>query len=159
MQKWIIIIIIGVITMLGAFIVLNVDVETEYIPESEVEESQLRNTIVTLYYIDKETGDLAKENRLIDSKDLLKNPYKSLLEMLCLDPESVKNEKIIAEKTDIIDVKLEKGVAIINFNKKFLEGIESEKIQSRKKAIYQTLTSLTEVSDVKILVEGTEIEL
>jgi uncharacterized alpha/beta hydrolase family protein len=82
MQKWIIIIIIGVITMLGAFIVLNVDVETEYIPESEVEESQLRNTIVTLYYIDKETGDLAKENRLIDSKDLLKNPYKCNTKLL-----------------------------------------------------------------------------
>lgn len=159
MQKWIIIIIVGVITILGVFIVLNVDIETEYIPESEVEESQLRNTIVTLYYIDKETGDLAKESRLIDSKELLKNPYKSLLEMLCIEPENEKSEKVIAEKTDIIDVRLEKGVVVINFNKKFLEGIESEKIQTRKKAIYQTLTSLTEVSDIKMLVEGKELEL
>lgn len=159
MQKWIIAIIIGLIAILGIFIVLNVDIETEYVPEEEVEETELRNTIITLYFMDKETGALAKENKLIDSKELLKNPYKALVEMLILGPESEKNEKVISENTKIIDVKFEKGNVIINFSKEFSEGLEKEKLQVSKDAIYQTLTGLTEVNGTKILVEGTEIEI
>ncbi len=159
MQKWIIAIIIGVIAILGVFIVLNVDIETEYVPEEEVEESEFRNTIITLYFIDKETGALAKENKLIDSKELLKNPYKALVEMLILGPGSEKNEKVISENTKILDIKFDKGNVTINFSKEFSEGVEENKIQVSKDAIYQTLRELTEVSRVEILVEGTEIEL
>lgn len=159
MQKWIIAIIIGLIAILGIVIVLNVDIETEYVPESEVEEVEFRNTIITLYFIDKETGALAKENRLIDSKELLKNPYKALVEKLIIGPENEKNEKVIAENTKIIDINFEKGNVIINFSKEFSEGIEKEKLQLSEEAIYQTLIGLTEVSQIKILVEGTEVEI
>lgn len=159
MQKWIIAIIIGVIAILGIFIVLNVDIETEYVPESEVEEIELRNTIITLYFIDKETGALAKENKLIDSKELLKNPYKALVEMLILGPENEKNEKVISENTKILDINFEKGVVIINFSKEFSEAAERDRLQVSKEAIYNTLIGLTEVSGVKILVEGTELEI
>ena len=157
MQKWIIAIIIGLIAIIGIFIVLNVDIETEYVPEEEVEEVELRNTIITLFFIDKETGALAKENKLIDSKELLKNPYKALVEMLIMGPESEKNEKVISENVKIIDIKFEKGIVFINFSKEFSEEVENEKMQVSKEAIFQTLTGLTEVSGVKILVEGTEV--
>lgn len=159
MQKWIILIIIGMIAILGIFIVLNVDIETEYVPEGEVEETELRNTIITLYFVDKETGALVKENKLIDSKELLKNPYRTLVEMLILGPENEKNENVISKNTKILDTKFEKGSVIINFSKEFSEGIEIERLQVSKDAIYQTLTGLTEVDGIKILVEGTEIEL
>lgn len=159
MQKWIIAIIIGLIAMLGIFIVLNVDIETEYVPESEVEEAELRNTIITLYFIDKETGALAKESRLIDSKELLRNPYKALVEKLIIGPESEKNERVIAENAKILDIKFEKGNVTINFSKEFSDGLEKEKLQVSKDAIYQTLIGLTEVSGIKILVEGAEVEI
>lgn len=159
MQKWIIVIIIGVIAILGVFVVLNLDIETEYVPEVEVEESELRNTIITLYFIDKETGALAKENILIDSKELLRNPYKALVEKLILGPENEKNMRIIPENTKILDIKFEKGNVTINFSKEFSEGVENENLQVSKDAIYQTLIGLTEVSGIKILVEGTEVEI
>ncbi len=157
MQKWIILIIIGLISLLGIFIVFNVDIETEYVPEEEVEESELRNTIITLYFTDKQTGALAKESKLIDSKELLKNPYKTLIEKLILGPEKEENEKVISENTKILDIKFEKGTVFINFSKEFSEGIESSKLQVCKDAVCQTLTGLTEVSEVKILVEGIEV--
>ena len=79
MQKWIIFIIVLIITVIGVFIVFNFEVETEYIPESEIEENEMRNTIISLYFIDKTNGEIVKENRMIDSKELLKNPYKTLV--------------------------------------------------------------------------------
>ena len=43
-------IIIGVIILLliivGVFVYFNVGIETEYIPESEIDESEYRNTII-----------------------------------------------------------------------------------------------------------------
>lgn len=159
MQKWIIIIIIGIIAILGIFIVLNVEIETEYIPESEVEETEMRNTIISLYYINKETGTLTKESQMIDSKELLKNPYKKLLEMLILGPKDERNAKVISENTKIYEVKFDKGIVAVNFSKEFVEGVELDKLQMSKKAIYQTLTELTEVKDIRILVEGEVLEI
>lgn len=157
MQKWIILIIVILIATVGVFIVLNVDIETEYVPEGEVEETEMRNTIITLYFIDKSTGNMVKENRMIDSKELLKNPYKALVQMLIKGPENTNYERVIPENTNLIDITFENGCVITNFSKEFSENIESEKIQASKDAIFQTLTELTEVTDVKILVEGVEI--
>lgn len=157
MQKWIILIIVILIATVGIFIVLNVDIETEYVPEGEVEETEMRNTIITLYFIDKSTGNMAKENRMIDSKELLKNPYKALVQMLIKGPENTNYERVIPENTNLIDITFENGTVITNFSKEFSENIESEKIQASKAAIFQTLTELTEVTDVKILIEGVEI--
>ena len=75
MQKWIILIVVAIIVIIGIFIALNVSIETEYVPETEIEEVELRKTIVTLYFKDKTSGDLTKETRLIDSKLLLREPY------------------------------------------------------------------------------------
>lgn len=159
MQKWIILAIVLVIAIIGVFIVFNVEIETEYIPETEVEEKEMRNTIITLYFIDKTNGEIEKENRMLDSKELLKNPYKALVEMLIKGPENTKYEKIIPENSNLIDIAFENGIVILNFSKEFSENIENDKIQKNKSAILKTLTQLTEVIDVKILVEGAELEI
>lgn len=159
MQKWIILAIVLVIAIIGVFIVFNAEIETEYIPETEVEEKEMRNTIITLYFIDKTNGEIAKENRMLDSKELLKNPYKALVEMLIKGPENTKYEKIIPENSNLIDIAFENGIVILNFSKEFSENIENDKIQKNKSAILKTLTQLTEVIDVKILVEGAELEI
>ena len=159
MQKYIIIIIIGLISIIGMYIVFNVDIEKEYIPESEVEEVDLRRTIITLFFKNKETGELTEENRLIDSKELLKNPYQSIIELLIEGPENEVNDKIIGENTKIIDVSFEKGIVKINFSKEFVDNIEKENLVTSKNAIYQSLIDFTEVNDVKIFVEGDELVL
>lgn len=158
MQKWIIMIIVIIIAVLGIFIVFNMDIETEYVPESEIEETELRKTIITLYFVDKSTGELSKETRMIDSKELLKNPYKTLIDLLINGPENTNYIGIFPINTKLLDVKFENGIVIMNFSKEFSENIEVGNLEVRKKAIYQTLTQLTEVYEIKILVEGVEIE-
>lgn len=159
MQKWIILVIIILIAIIGTFIVFNVDIETEYVPEAEVEETEMRNTIVSLYFIDKTTGELVKEARMIDSKELLKNPYKALIQMLINGPENSNCERIIPPNTNLLEVSFESGCVIINFSKEFSENIEPAQLQACRDAISNTLTELTEVTSIKILVEGVQIEI
>lgn len=159
MQKWIILIIVILIAITGVFIILNVDIESEYVPEEEVKETEMRNTIITLYFLDKTNGSISKETRMIDSKELLKNPYKTLIQILINGPENSNCEKIIPENTQILDINFENGVVIVNFSKEFSENVEPSLLQASKDAIKQTLIELTEVTDVRILVEGIEIEI
>lgn len=157
MQKWIILIIISIIVVLGIVIILNVDIETEYTPETEIEDVELRKTIVTLYFKDKTSGELAKESRLIDSKELLKDPYGYLLKLLLEGPENSNYEKIIPEGTEVLETNLNNGCLEINLNKTFQEAnLSEEELNKAIYSIFNTLSELTEVNSIKILIEGTE---
>ena len=79
--------------------------------------------------------------------------------MLIKGPENEYYEKTIADNTNLIDVSFEKGMVTLNFSKEFIENIEKEEIQKNKIVILKTLTQLTEVTDVKIMVEGVDIEI
>ena len=157
MQKWIILIIISIIVVLGIVIILNVDIETEYTPETEIEDVELRKTIVTLYFKDRTSGELAKESRLIDSKELLKDPYGYLLKLLFDGPENTNYEKLIPEGTEVLETNLNSGCLEINLNKAFQEANMSEEdLNKAIYSIYNTLSELTEVNSIKVLIEGTE---
>lgn len=158
MQKWIIFIIILVIMVLGMIIVLNVDIETEYTPELEVKETELRNTLVCLYFKDKITGELTKETRLIDSKELLKDPYETLIQLLLNGPENDNYERIIPEGTSMIGKMYENGCVTINFSKEFKDSINEEEINNAVESIFKTLSELKEVSSIKIIVDNQEVE-
>lgn len=155
MQKWIILGTIILILIIGIVIVTNVDIETEYIPESEIEEVELRKTIVSLYFREKETGEIVKETRLIDSKELLKNPYEKLISMLVDGPQNETLENLLPENVNILETKYENGCVTINFNSEFLNIEDKSKIIE---SIEKTLTELTEVTSVKILVDGNKVE-
>ena len=60
-KKWIIIIGIIVLIVIGVIALCFKNVETEIIPESEIENKDLRNTIISLFFIDKETKALRVE--------------------------------------------------------------------------------------------------
>ena len=139
-KKWIIIIGIIVLIVIGVIALCFKNVETEIIPESEIENKDLRNTIISLFFIDKETKALRVETRLVDSKDLLKNPYEKLIEMLIAGPENNLYESAIPNDTKVISTQLNNEL----YN-----------------AIYQivdTVTELKEVNRVKLLVEGEDRE-
>ena len=159
MQKWIILVVVCVILVLGTVIILNVDIETEYVPETEIEEVELRKTIVTLYFKNNETNELAKETRLIDSKVLLKNPYEELVKMILEGPENSNYGKVMPDGTNLLETSFENGCVTINFNKEFIDN-SADSIQ-KSNSIYSlvnTLTELTEVNSVKILIEGQETD-
>ena len=72
-KKIIIAVIILLVILLGVFIYLNVGIETEYTPETEIDEQECRNTVVSLYFQNKQTKDnskeLEKEKKYLDKKD------------------------------------------------------------------------------------------
>ncbi len=159
MQKWIILIVVCIIIILGGIIIFNFDIESEYVPEAEIEDIQLRKTIVNLYFYRKDTSALVKESRLIDSKQLLKNPYEELINMLIEGPESNNCEKVIPEGTTLKEAKLNGNIVEINFSNEFVE--KSTDATQKYYSIYSivsTLTQLKEVSGIKILIEGNEID-
>ncbi len=159
MQKWIVLIVIVIIVIIGGIVVFNVDIETEYVPEVEIEEKELRKTLITLYFYEKDSGEISKESRMIDSKELLKNPYKSILDMLLTGPENENCENVIPEGTTINDVTFDSGCVNINFSKEFAENLNQETKIKNIEAIKKTLMELTEVTNIKIFVENSEIEI
>lgn len=130
----------------------------EYIPEEEITEEQLRQTIVSLYYKNKENNKLMPEARLIDVKELCNNPYEKLVTLLLEDPKSEKLEKVIAEGTKINKVELKGDVIYLDLSKEFIENQESDSYLEKLSidSIVNTLTELNEVNSVKILIEGEE---
>ncbi len=152
MQKWIILAIIILIIVLGIFIVSNVSVETEYTPETEVEDIELRKTIVTLYFKEKDSGELAKETRFIDSKELLKNPYDELINLLISGPENTNFDKIIPDNVTLLNTEFKNGCVTVNFSKELEESNVEKSVFFD--SIFKTLTELTEVTNVVVLSDG-----
>lgn len=159
MQKWIILVVVCVIIILGGVVAMNCNVETEYVPEAEIEDKELRKTIVSLYFQDKTTKEIVKESRLIDSKNLLREPYQELLNMLIAGSENTNYEKIIPEGTKIHDLSLNGNTLTINFSNEFVEkSVDDSQRRNSVVSIVKTLTQLTEVNEVKIIIDGQEID-
>lgn len=130
----------------------------EIVPGEEISDEQLRNTIVSLYFINKDSGEIEVESNLIDAKKLLKNPYLEIINLWLLGPKNDKLKTNCSKNVKINSAVLEGECVVINFSKEFVEeygGEENEEI----KVIYclvNTLTELTEVNSVKILIDGEE---
>ena len=130
----------------------------EYIPQQEIAENQVRQTIVSLYFPSRETGELNPEARLIDIKEIINNPYEKLINLLIEGPKNDKNKKIIPENTKINKTYLEEDCVVLDFSTEFLNfSKEDEKEKTNLiNSIVNTLTELTEVNQVKILIDGSE---
>ena len=158
MRKKILIVVIAVILIgIAVSIFMMSQTETEFVPEGEIENIDLRKTIISLYFQEKESKTLKIETRLIDSKNLLKNPYKTLIEMLINGPENDMYETAIPTGTRVISTQLNVNCLTINLSKEFLNN--SGDIIQKSNSLYQiinTLTELTEVNSVKFLINGEE---
>ena len=157
MQNIIITILILFIIVFTGIIIFNISVETEYIPEVEVEETELRKTMINLYFFDMTTNEITKESRLIDSKELLKKPYEVQVQKIIDGSENENYESFIPEGTEVLETSLNNGWVFISFNKKF-EEINYEKLEIIQDIIYNTISELKEVTSIKILIEGNEVE-
>ena len=128
----------------------------EYIPEEEITEQQLRQTIVSLYFQSKETKELVPEARLVDIKEIINTPYEKLVNLLIEGPKNEKSQKIIPENTKLLKTYLENDCVVLDFSSEFL-NYNKEDEQEKKNLInslVNTLTELTEINSVKILIDG-----
>lgn len=67
----------------------------EYEPEQEISEEQERQTMVSLYFVNKSTRKVEPEARLIDVKELITDPYTVLINLLIEGPKNENHEKAI----------------------------------------------------------------
>lgn len=155
----ILVVIVALVLFVMQFIEINPEnqISEEYTPQQEISEEDLRNTIVTLYFQEKESGTLVQEGRLIDVKLLLQNPYETMIQMLILGPEASSYQKLIPEGTMLNKVELKADVLEIEFTKDFLNFTDDIHKRKTFDSIKNTVTSLSEVNNIKIFVEGEEI--
>lgn len=129
---------------------------TEYIPQEEISEEQMRQTIISLYF--KNENGLIPEARLMDVKELINNPYEKIINMLIEGPKNENLQKTIPEGTKINKIEKQGENLIIDFSEEFIlnhnGGEEEEKITIQ--SIVNTVTELTEINGVKILIKGEE---
>lgn len=153
-------IILIIVIMIGVYFLIKNKNEknelTEYTPEEEISETQMRQTMVSLYF--KNENVLIPEARLIDVKELINNPYEKILNMLLEGPKNEKLQKTIPEGTKINKIEREGENLIIDFSEEFITnhmgGELNEKLTLQ--SIIKTLTELTEINGVKIKVNGEE---
>lgn len=166
MKKRIIIFIALLVMLLGAYFLAAYfwggeeeknEQYQDYTPEQEISEEQYRETIVNLYFLNKDSKELMGEARAIDAKTLAVNPYKKLIELLLQGSQNEKLERIIPEGTTVYDASIEAGCVVINLSKEILNFGEDEVLKNNiVNSIYQTLMELTEVTSIRFLVEGEE---
>ena len=124
MNKKIVILIIIILILLGVgvwyFLVYqknNKLTENEIIPEEEISEEQMRQTIVSLYFYNENTKSLVSEGRLIDAKELINEPYKKLMEFLINGPQNNNLTKTIPDGTKINKAELKGNILYLDLSK------------------------------------------
>ena len=161
-MKKIVILIVIMITMIATFtylVVVNSEPQKkEFISEEEIADTDLRNTILTLYYENTENGEMQTEARMIDSKELLSDPYSYLVNCLLEGPKNSGLRKNIPEGTKLNGCIFMGGCLTVDFSKELIENSKGDSFQKSNiiYAIVNTLTELKEVSRVKILIDGQE---
>ncbi len=130
----------------------------EYTPEEEIDVAGLRQTVVSLYFNQKDTNTLIPEARRVDVKDLTKNPYEMLTKLLIDGPKNEGLEKVIPEGTKINKIELKNGTIYLDLSSEFIQN-HKEGAEAESRTIYSivnTLVQLNEVEAVKILIDGNE---
>ena len=129
---------------------------TEYIPEEEISDEQMRQTMISLYF--KNEDSLIPEARLIDVKELINNPYEKILNMLIDGPKNEKLKNTIPEGAKLNKIEKQGEILIIDFSEEFIlnhsGGEVDEKITIE--SIVKTLTELTEINGIRIKINGEE---
>ena len=108
------IIIIAIISTLWTKINIskNPSNSNDYTPEEEISSNDLSKTKVTLYYLDSTNNNLKSEGKIINSNELLENPYKKIVQLLIEGPSSDSLKKVFPENTKILSVTVDNNCVI-----------------------------------------------
>ena len=133
-------------------------IKKEIIPEQEISDNQLRQTIVTLYFFGKQSGKLEPEARKIDVKELINNPYQYLINLLIQGPKNNELIKLIPDGTKLNNIEINDNIVYIDFSEELIDeqtlGEEQELLIIN--SVLKTLLGLNEVNGIKILINGEE---
>ncbi len=108
---------------------------------------------VLVYYPGSETI-LGEEHEIPKSDNV---PLAAIEELVNSKPNDERYKSIIPKETKIIDLKIENGMATVNFSREVLNArVDAQREILGIAAIVRTLTEFEEIQQVKILVEGRE---
>lgn len=157
-------VVIAVILIITFIIIYNMknkqivnNLEKEIVPEEEISDEQLRETTVSLFYVNA-NNEVSAEIRKIDSKILMKNPYYEVMNLLLKGPKSGDLKNFIPENVRINSIEKKGECIVIDFSKEFIEN-QNENVEYHGLVISQivnTMTQFTEINAVKILIDGEE---
>lgn len=158
-----IILIVLILSGVGYIIYNNIknnqeEIKYEYTPEEEITGEQLRQTIITLYFLNPNTYELTPEARQIDAKELLDNPYELLINLLIEGPRNENLLKLIPENTKLNSAQIKNNILYIDFSEDFVkeQSLGKEQEELILKSIVNTVTELTEINKVAFLIDGEE---
>lgn len=165
MKKKIIIgVFIGFLIFLAMFIVLNVSTESEQIvengtenkleiePEEEISEEVNYDTTIRLYFFDETSGIMSGEDRKIDARKLIDNPYIYAINLLINGPEKQGLRNAIPEGTKVNSANLRNGTLSVDLSEEFLNANGTDAIYS----IVNTLYEFNEIDNIKFTINGEE---
>jgi len=158
-----IVILILAIIGIGYLVYINVNNKddksiTQYTPPAETSDEQLRMTVVKLYFMDVNTGEVVAEQRQIDSKDLVQNPYSALINLLIAGPTNTDMTKLIPENTVLNAATIQGNTVYLDFSSDFVKDQNLGETQEKLiiSSIVNTLTELKEVNAVVFTIGGQE---
>lgn len=152
-------IILVIIVLSNISVEKNDESNNVIIPEEEISDTQLRETTIELYFLDKD-NKLASNIRKIDAKELLDDPYETVLINLFNGINDDSLNTAIPKNTKIKGINREGDSIVIDLSKDFIDSnMEDEnKIKLAINQIVYTVTQFTEINKVKIIIEGEESE-
>ncbi|MBQ9266751.1 MAG: GerMN domain-containing protein [Clostridia bacterium] len=153
-RKLIIIIALLAIILMGARLFAGKAQQEE---EREIEE--LSGKIV-LYFKGKNEMELGKEYRNVSINSIRENAGKTIVEEVLKGPTSEELVSTIPEETRLLAVSVEGNMAIVDLSREFIEKQQNNAADSLLGiySIVNSLTELTEIEQVKFLIESREAE-
>lgn len=136
----------------------NEDNYLDYTPQEEISDEQLRETTITLYYLNPETNELKSEGKLIDANELLTNPYKVIVQKLIEGPKDESLQSVFPENTRLIDASITNNCVLLNFSEELLNYKDDTQKYNIINSILNSLTQLNEVNSIKILINNNPVE-
>ncbi len=147
-KKWYRLFILGVIILIIVFIYLNVFSGGNKLPADKTE--------VLVYFSGDNAIHLVAEKRMVETDRLYINTINELIK----GPESSSLGKTIPDGTEILDIKIEDKLAVVNFNQKLRDnhwGGSTGELMTVY-SIVNTLAQFSEIEEVRFLLNGDEIE-
>lgn len=156
---FLLIFVLAIIVVLLFYIVKNFNstdksITQEITPEEEISENQLRETVVTLYFLDKGSNTLKSEGKLIDSASLIQNPYKELVNLLIQGPKSQNLSTVFPENTQILDAYIKNNCVTLDFSEELLNFETEDQKYNIVNSILNTLAQLNEVNSIEFLINN-----
>ncbi len=111
---------------------------------------------ISVFFSTNEAMYLSAEKRVVKTDNL----YENAINELIVGPNNTANNKTIPDGVELLDVTSNDKVARVNFNRALIDnhwgGSTGERMTVY--SIVNTLTQFEEIDEVKILIEGEEVE-